>query len=137
MKKLFLLMMMLMPLCVSAQEGIYLFRNVTFSGNIIALLKSYTPTDGDKTTYPSGTKWYLKNVVIGNDNYVSFWIETPDGRKHEYNTWNGHSVAIIDVKLDGFKNYIVEDDMYSYLSISQVKNDFYILTLCTSDKMME
>lgn len=136
-KVIVLIMMMLATLSVSAQEGYYLSRNVTFSGKIVALLKTYTPQEGDKIYFPSGSMWYLKNVVLGNENHISFWIETTDGRKHEYNTWSGYNVAIIDVKLDGFKNYIVEDDMYSYLSLSQIKDDFYVLTLCTSDKFME
>ena len=134
-----LLMMLIMSavLTASAQEGIYLSRNVTLSGKIVALTKTYTPREIDKKLFPEGTMWYLNNVVIGNENHISFWIETPDGRIHEYNTWSGHNIAIIDVKLDGLKNYIVEDDMYSYFSTSQIKNDFYILTLCTSDKFME
>lgn len=136
-KVIVLIMMMLATLSVSAQEGYYLSRNVTFSGKIVAFLKTYTPKESDKITFPDGTMWYLQNVVLGNENHVSFWIETPDGRKREYNTWDGHRVAIIDVKLDGFKNYIVEDGMYSYLSVSQIKDDLYILTLCTSNKFME
>lgn len=134
-----LLMMLIMSavLTASAQEGIYLSRNVTLRGKIVALTKTYTPREIDKKLFPEGTMWYLNNVVIGNENHISFWIETPDGRIHEYNTWRGHNIAIIDVKLDGLKNYIVEDDMYSYFSTSQIKNDFYILTLCTSDKFME
>lgn len=138
MKKLLLFVaVMLASLNVSAQEGKYLFRNLTFSGKIIALLKTYTPQEEDKIYFPQGTIWYLKNVVLGDENYISFWIETPDGRKHEYNIWNGHGVAVIDVNIDGNKNYLVEDDLYNYLSISQIKDDYYIMTLCTTDKMME
>lgn len=116
-KLLLSIVMMMCALNTSAQEGKYLSRNITFSGKVIALLKTYTPQENDKITFPSGTMWYLKNVVIGNENHVSFWIETPDGIKHEYNTWDGHGVSIIDVKLDGNKNYLVEDDAYNYLSV--------------------
>ena len=136
-KVLFMMLMLSAVLTARSQDGIYLSRNITFSGKIVTLTKTYTPQEGDKIYFQSGSMWYLKNVVLGNENHISFWIETPDGRKHEYNTWSGYNVAIIDVKLDGFKNYIVEDDMYSYLSLSQIKDDFYILTLCTSDKMMK
>ena len=130
-KALSITIMLLMAIAMSAQKRI-IDRNLIFNGKLLAYSKAEIPNEDNAIVCEPGTEWYLENKHIGYDNYVSFWIQTTDGRRFESQYWNGNKVCIMTNKEDGKKFYFVFDDTYRYLSMTELK-DGYILHLYTKE----
>lgn len=126
---IFTLALLMVGMTASAQKIID--RNMTLSGDVAGLFKKAKPVESDLITYESGTMWYLRNDVIGKDNYIRFWIETPDGRNNEICTWHEHGVVIIDVSDKEKKCYFVLDDDYQYAVVVEVQPEQYVIKLHT------
>ena len=131
-KALSLTIMLLMAITMSAQKRI-VDRNLIFNGKLLAYSKAEIPNEDNAITCEYGTEWYIENNRIGRDNYISFWIQTPDGRRTEYQNWHGNKACIMTNKEDGKKFYFVFDDTYMYLSMTEWR-DGYILHLYTKER---
>ena len=131
-KALSITIMLLMAIAMSAQKRI-IDRNLIFNGKLLAYSKAEIPNEDNAIVCEPGTEWYLENKHIGRDNYVSFWIQTSDGRRFESQYWNGNKVCIMTNKEDGKKFYFVFDDTYMYLGMTEW-NDGYILHLYTKER---
>ena len=137
MKKVFSLMLVVvLALSAYAKKGdvTEINRDCTLSGGVFALCKSETVSQKDAIMVPEGSKWFIENKRIGKNNYVSFWIETPEGEKKELNYWKEHEVAAYIIKNDnGTTAYAIRDDMFSYLTMIEVKKGVYIIQLFTKE----
>ena len=131
-KALSITIMLLMAITMSAQKRI-VDRNLIFNGKLLAYSKAEIPNDDNAIVCEPGTEWYLENKHIGHDNYVSFWIQTSDGRRFESQYWKGNKVCIMTNKEDGKKFYFVFDDTYMYVSMTEWR-DGYILHLYTKER---
>ena len=124
--------MLLMAFAVSAQKRV-IDRNLVFNGPLLAYTKAETPSKENLIRCAEGTEWYLENQRVGENNHVSFWIQTPDGRKTENRYWHGNDVAILMNKEDGKKYYFVYDDTFIYVDLAEWENG-YLLQLYTKEK---
>lgn len=137
-KRVIISFMLLFALAVSAQNSRIIDRNLTFSGDLVGLTKSHNPKEDDFIKYNDGRKWFLKNVRVGDENHIRFWIETPDGMSIEYQTWSGHMACIMFFKnSDGNQCYNVFDDTFVYLMIVEIGEGKYIAKLCTDERIKE
>ena len=133
MKRLsFLMLMLIVVLSASAQEVIKAIdRDVTFTGQLYVLCKSKEITQKTAYSYGEDAKWYIKNDRIGDNNYISFWIEDSEGKKYEYNSWKEHGVTIL-LHID--KNriaYEISDDTFRYLLAAQIEDGRHGIQLYT------
>lgn len=135
MRKVFLLIfVMLAAITASAQDNFRIIdRNVTFSGPVFALCKSKEVTNKTAIKYGDGFTFYIKNDRVGNDNFISFWIETLDGNISEYNSWKDNDVHIKMLKTEKGNNvYIISDDTFKYLTAIGMEDGKYGIQLYTT-----
>ena len=132
-KVLSIAIMLLMVISVSAQKRV-IDRNLTLNGPLEAYTKSEKVTGENIIKCEKGTEWYLENKRIGEENHVTFWIQTPDGNKHEMQYWHGHETEIMMMNEDGTKFFYVYDDTFIYVGLTQIKGGGYILRLCTKER---
>ena len=127
MKKLKLIATMLLAVITSgAQEKRIIDRDLTFNGPLTTLSRAENPSDENAIFFDEGYEWYLQNKRIGKNNYVSFWIQAPDGSKKEFNSWKDHDVSILVKKTEDNKIiYAVFDDTYLYLTILKYGSIYY------------
>ena len=87
MKKVLLIIAMLtVNMTIFAQNEIMsIDRDVTFSGVVKILSKDQKLNRETAKMYEEGTKFFLQNKNVDGDNFVTFWIESPDGKKSEDN----------------------------------------------------
>ena len=136
MKKVLFLFMMCMAVisAYSQNKHVVIDRNCKLSGQAFAILKTEKVSPQDAQFLSDGSQWYIDNKRIGNKNYVSFWIETPNGKKKEYNSWNDHGVTVYILNGDeGTKSYTVSDDTFCYLVIIEIEKGKYLIQLHTSE----
>jgi hypothetical protein len=129
-KLLFITTMLLMAIVTSAQEMRAVDRNLTLNGSLIAYFKAEKPTEKNIIPCEEGTEWYLQNQRIGENNHITFWIQTSDGRRIENQYWHGNGVAIVLIKDEGNNYYHVFDNDFYYLKIA-VWEDTHTLQLFT------
>lgn len=129
-KLLFITTMLLMAIVTSAQEMRAVDRNLTLNGPLIAYFKAEKPTEKNIIPCEEGTEWYLQNQRIGENNHITFWIQTPEGRRIENQYWHGNGVAIVLIKDEGKNYYHVFDNDFYYLKIA-VLEDTHTLQLFT------
>ena len=132
MKKVLLIIAMLtVNMTIFAQNEIMsIDRDVTFSGVVKILSKDQKLNRETAKMYEEGTKFFLQNKNVDGDNFVTFWIESPDGKKSEYNTWKDNDTEIILLINKNGNNFGVRDDTFNYLNITSF-GEFSIVTLYT------
>lgn len=132
MKRLLFFFLMCLPMMAGAQTRA-VDRNCTLIGEAFAICKTDS-LERDAVPCEKGTKWFITNNRIGDDNYVSFYIETPDGRKKEFNHWEKHDVCVYIIKReDGKKHYVVCDDIFNYLMLVQ-SGEKHLVQLLTKER---
>ena len=133
MKKVFLFIALMVTISTNAQNVFDIDRDVTFSGSLLGFCKS-KEVSKETATFYKDTKWFIKNARVGSDNYVSFWIETNNGRQSEYNSWKGHNVVVTIHQSDGRTHYFVSDDTFRYLTAVETDDGIYGIQLFTTLK---
>lgn len=132
MKKILLLLALMVAMVASAQDDHKVItKNVKFSGQIEFVTKSKKIQGNPIWKFPEGTMWYLSNTTDGKNNYVDFYIETPDGMHREVMTWGKNEVSVIVMDPKTKPVYVVMDEEYSYLTILPVKDEKYLIQIVT------
>jgi hypothetical protein len=135
MKKVLMTMMMALAAMTATAGGFRIDRNCTLSGNLFAVIKGDDIKPENAISYGEKAKWFIENHRIGEENYISFWIDKGDGMKCELQTWkeNGAVVTLIlnDEDKSQSPNYTISDDMFNYLVMIQVEPKLYLIQLHT------
>ena len=132
-KVLSLMLVMSAVLTASAQvDCITIDRDVTFSGPLFAICKGKELNKNTVTRYEDGVTFYIKNSRVAGSNYVSFWIETTDGRQREYNSWKDNDLHVSMCNTDkGTNAYVISDDTFKYLTAIEMDDGKYGVQLFT------
>ena len=122
---LLLLALMLSISTVKAQKVINMNREFSVTGT----LKKYCVTEelDGLINVKKGVNWHLENSPYNEQNYIRFWIETPNGEQEEYKVWKGKEIKIVMIlNEDGGKNYLIRDDLFQHLIIMQLEEGYLV-----------
>ena len=122
---LLLLALMLSISTVKAQKVINMNREFSVTGT----LKEYCVTEELDGLFKvkKGVNWHLENSPYNEQNYIRFWIETPNGEQEEYKSWKGKEIKIVMIlNEDGKKNYLIRDDLFQHLIIMQLEEGYLV-----------
>ena len=132
MKKLLtILAIMVIAMTASAQDYDVIRRNAKFSGPVDFVTKSKKIAGNPIWNYKPGTMWHLTSNVVGDDIYVEFYIETPDGLHSEIMQWRQSEAVIVVFDPNTNPSYTVMNDEYSFLTIMPNKKGKYIVQIVT------
>lgn len=132
MKKLLaILAIMVIAMTAYAQDHDVIRRNAKFSGQVDFVTKSKKIAGNPIWNYKPGTMWHLTSNVVGDDIYVEFYIETPDGLHREIMQWRQSEAVIVVFDPNTNPSYTVMNDEYSFLTIMPNKKGKYIVQIVT------
>ena len=104
-------------------------RTFNVSDPVTMLFETETLSKENAQIMPKGSTWHLENNVVGDDNFVKFWIDKGDGQKSYYHYWNG-GVKLQYKKTDKGQIYYVYDKDFKHLTITKLSG-MWIVQLCT------
>lgn len=100
--------------------------NRTFSvgGNALTCQRSQSFNESDIKSFI----WTLENNCIGDHNFLTFECKERDnGNLVAYKNWYGDVECFMAIKSDGTKSYIILDETFIHLQITELKDDMYMI----------
>ena len=114
-----------------AQDHEVIQGTARFSGMVDFVTKSKKIAGNPIWNYKPGTMWYLQSDAVGEDIYVRFYIETPDGMHREVMSWSESEAFIVVFNPKTNPSYTVMNNEYSFLTIIPGKNGKYMIQIVT------